>query len=384
LHYFFIFANLTSDNQSFNTMKNTIILFALLIAITGCKKDNTSEGSKTTTGSLPENVVIDIPSAISADQVTTKSGAANDTIKGGDIYSHLRAFIRVGEQSAELIGDIMKAIRQYGLNKSMEFTFKGDDDGREKKCVIVENTSFNGKDYMFKLTLTDSSQYAMQVLWNTSPVEGIAILNPYQINHNELNTGALYMLEYGENTISPYEKHMIVSITGIPVIGVYGLDNLKLFVGKKGNILDIYGNSNHPHAVFFDTNRTDGVSYSFTARADQANGIAVVNLALPGTSLNTVDRIFEDYSVAKVLENEMHTIWDPIAEGNPVKLAYIDAVINRLLIYAQLPGYFDSTGYLGCGPGNKPAGFSDEFVDLSGLAPYVPKAIRDLKIEFAK
>jgi hypothetical protein len=365
-------------------MRTTIILFALFFTIAGCKKDDEKTGSKTTTESLPENVVIDIPTAISADLVTTKSGMANDTIKGGDVYNHLRTFIRVGEQSAELVGDIMKAIRKYGLNKPMEFTFTGDDDGREKKCIIVENTSFNGKDYKLKLTLTDSSQYAMQVLWNTSPVEGIAILNPYQINHNELNTGALYMLEYGENTITPYEKHMIVSITGIPVIGVYGLDNLKLFVGKTGNILDIYGNSNHPHAMFFDTNRTDGASYSFTAHADQAKGIAVVNLALPGTSLNTVNRIFEDYSISKVLETEMHTIWDPMAEGNPIKLAIIDAAIDKLLVHAQLPGYFDSTGYLGCGPGNKPTGFSDEFVDLSGLTPYIPKAIRDLKIEFAE
>jgi hypothetical protein len=365
-------------------MKKSIILFALFLAAAGCNKDEPKEGTKTTTGSLPENVVIDIPTAISADQLTTKSGTANDTIKGGDIYGHLRAFIRVGEKSAELIGDIMKAIRQYGLNKPMEFTFKGDDDGREKKCVIVEDTSFNGKKYRFMLTLTDSSQNAMQIIWNTSPVEGIAILNPYQINHNELKTGTLYMLEYGEGTITPYEKHMIVSITGVPVIGIYGLDNLKLFVGKNGDRLDIYGNSNHPNAVFFDTNRTDGASYSFTAHADQAKGIAVVNLALPVTSLNTVNRIFEDYSVAKVFETEMHAIWDPKAEGNPVKLAYIEASINKLLVYAQLPGYFDNTGYLGCGPDNKPAGFSDEFVDLSGLAPYVPVNIRDLKIEFAE
>jgi hypothetical protein len=367
-------------------MKNILVILTVMALLVSCKKTDDSEKNQNTSISatlLPEKVVVDIPSAISSDQVQTKSGTNGDTLKGGDIYNHLRTFINVGEKSAELIGEIISAIRSYGLNNAMEFTFTSKEDGRQKKCVIVEGITYNDKKYQYKLTITDSSEYAMQVLWNTKPVEGIAILNPYNINRNELKTGALYMLEYGDSTLATYDKFMVVSIMNWPVIGVYGLNNLKLFVGKKGDKVEIYGNSNHPKAVFFDISKTDGVSYSFTARADQTNDIAVVNLALPGTSITTVDRIFEDFSITKVFETEMHTVWDPFAGGNPILLLYIDNTIDRLLVNAQIPGYFNQSGFIGCGT-NIPQGFSNEFVNLSGLKPYIPNDIKNLKIEFVK
>lgn len=359
-------------------MKKLIYITLMALAISACKKDNTSSS-----GAFPENVAIDIPESLSSDSVqSTAKVSTNDTIKGGEIYAHLRTFIRIGEKSAEVINDIMQAIKKFELNKPMDFTFISNDDQRTKHCIVVENAVYLGKNYAFKLTITDSSHNAMQVFWNSSPVEGVAILDPYEINHKTLNLGVLYSLEYGEGTLAAYDKHMIVSITGWPAIGVYGLNNLKMFVGKKNSMLDIYGNSNHPNASIFIYPNPDGFSYSFTAHADQANNIAVVNLALPGTSLSSADSIFINYSITKVFENEMHTIWDKTANGDPVKLAFIKAAIDKLLLSTQIPGYFSAGGYIGCGT-TKPDGFTDDFVNISDLTPYIPNDVKKLKIQFA-
>ena len=63
---------------------------------------------------------------------------------------------------------------------------------------------------------------------------------------------------------------MVVSITNIQDEDEGFLDNMKMFVGKNGDLIDVYGNSNHPELTILDPDFQGGRSYAFVARGDQA------------------------------------------------------------------------------------------------------------------
>jgi hypothetical protein len=262
----------------------------------------------------------------------------------------------------------------------MTFSFISNDDGRTKTCVVTANASYNSKTYELKLNMTDGTDTAMQIFWNTNPVEGLAILDAYQINHSALKTNIRYQVEFG-TTAPGYDKYMVVSIVNAPVTGIYDLNNLKLFAGLKGNIVEVYGNSNHPNAVFTDPT-TVGFDYAFTGRADTTKNIGVVNLGLPPTTLNSTDSVFTTYSIYNLLSTEYHKVWDPFAD-TPDKKLWLNTTISGLLKTAQIPAYFRNSGFIGCGS-TLPDGFTSSFVNISSLKPYVPLDIKNLKIVFVK
>lgn len=345
-----------------------------------CSKDDTetSQSSKT----LPTQIVVDIPTSISSSGSLKSLVQNTDTSKGGLIYSNLRLFIGVGEVSADVVQGIFNALKQHNINKAMEFDFVSNDDQKTKHCVVVENASYEGVSYEMKLTISDGPNKALQVFWSGNPVKGVAILNPHWINRNDTMVSAMYKIEFGRKVSSTYDSEMTVSITGLPAIGLYGINNLKMFVGKKGNTVEVIGNSNHPHAVLFDVANTDGLSYAFAARADSVSNIAVAKLALPGTSLATNAQIFDNYSVYKVFSTELHKIWDPIAT-TPQQQAVVNALIDYNLQHAQIPAYFNNSGYIGCGA-TLPTGFTSSFTDLGSLLPYAPVSVKNMTISFAE
>jgi midasin (ATPase involved in ribosome maturation) len=83
------------------------------------------------------------------------------------------------------------------------------------------------------------------------------MIKPANTNHNDINNDgpAMFSVEYSEKGMGDYESYMIVKITDLPVesatMPVCACNAIKLFVGKKGDIVDVYGNSNHPNARFF-------------------------------------------------------------------------------------------------------------------------------------
>lgn len=360
-------------------MKKILLLaFIAGVSLAGCKKDNSSiPVSK----NLPSQIVVNLPSSISSDQATSQR-AQSDTIKGGEIYNSLRVYIKIGERAADVIQQIIIALRANNVDKPMTFTFVSNDDQRTKTCVVTANASFNSKTYELKLNMTDGTDTAMQIFWNTNPMEGLAILDAYQIDHTALKTNIRYQVEFG-TTAPGYDKYMVVSIAGLPVTGIYDLNNLKLFAGLKGNIVEVYGNSNHPNAMFVDTT-TMGFDYAFTGRADTVKNIGVVNLGLPATTLNATDSVFTTYSIYNLLSTKYHQVWGPYA-NTPAKKHWLDSTINSLLITAQIPAYFKNSGFIGCGA-TLPAGlgFTSDFVNIKSLKPYVPLDIKNLKITFVK
>jgi hypothetical protein len=367
-------------------MKKFRILFSMAILATviffqSCEK-NELDTISDPDNIIPERFKIDIPSSISSN-VRTKS-ANIDTLKGNDVYEHLRNFIRIGEHAADVVNDIMGVIKKYNLSQPLQFSFTSDDDERPKYVSIVENAAFEGQTWEYKMTITDegtdtavSNSIALQVFWNKKPIRGIAILNPYNIDRRTDATYAevMYRVDYSEAGELAFERHMIVALTGFPlgdpVIEPYSVSNLKMFVGKNGDVISVYGNSEHPNARFI-TDET-GFNWAFTAASKESENISVAEVGLPPIKLDTDNRyvLLVDHSIKKVFQNQILSQWPWFPQE----------VLNTYLYNLQAPGFFDKNGFVQ--GGKTPSSNYNALLNIvAGLTPYNPKTINQLNIVF--
>ena len=365
--------------------KQISILVSIAVAITlffsSCEKTDLQLESGSI---LPDKFSVDIPNSISQDNSSRKSAAEIDTLNGSDIYSHLNFVISVGENGAEIVEEIIRGLSIYNINEEMSLSFLGDDDGRDKNLNLVENVYFGGESWDFELTITDAESevnedggMALQVFWNRSPRKGISILKPYNIDRNteEYFAEAIFQIDYSEAGEKGYDAHMMVAVSGLPLANPledsYSISGMKMFVGKKGDIVDVYGNSDHPNAVFFSAQT--GFSWSFVASGNDVLDIAVSELGLPPSNLDEPSRsvLLEDYSIKNVFSNQIYTLWP-----------YIDqASVDAYLSNTEAPGFFNSLGFVqgGTSPGDE----YDELVErLPLMSPYNPKEISNLSIAF--
>lgn len=352
-----------------------MILVAVLL-LSSCQKDDI-EPIQQPESIIPTRFMIEIPGSISssADLKSTQV----DTLQGNQIYEHLRTFISVGEFGAELAQDVMLAIATLNLNRPLEITFISDEDGRTKHISIIENVSFEDITWQYRLTMTDveSSGIGLQVFWSLLPLKGIAIINPYNISHvtEEIFENTHFRTDYSEAGELGFDAHMIVSISGFPlpdpINHPFALSKMKMFVGKSGNMVTLYGNSLHPNAMFF-TNQT-GFNWAFVAAANEALDIAVAEVGLPPMDLDASNRetLLGTYSIQNVLSNQILSVWPTI---NP-------EVLNAYLYHTQAPGYFSQQGFVQGGTAPSTAWQSLEQQILT-LMPYNPTHLLNLVIGF--
>ncbi len=324
---------------------------------------------------IPETFSVDIPSAISRSNGGLNDRVAGDgdgIIEGEEIYAALPHFIRLGEASAEIVEFTLVVGAVLEAANIRTFTTDEGDDGRAKRFDITEGVSRGGVSYQYELTMrdVDDDELGLQLLWNSEPaVEGVGILRPYYIDRTENeDIDAFIRINYSEND-PIYDATMTVSIAGVETIDEGDLDNLKMFVGRSGDIVDVIGNSNHPNVTLIDENYTGGRNYAFVGRGDERNNLGVVKLALPPSNVETND-VLESYSVFSVLEAEIDAV------------ATLDqSIIDAILAEAGAPAYFDESGFISAGP-TVPTGFTEDFIDLGGASPFVPSQVRDLTISF--
>ena len=355
------------------------VVFALAIAFTGCKKDT----NLTKADIIPQNFKVDIPNSLTN---TAVKSAKDGILNGNDIYGHLTNFIAVGDGAADIVQGIMRAIRQYDLDQAMSFSYQSDEDGRTKNVVIIENSEFEGTTWEYQLTMTDADSEtntdggkAMQIFWNNSPVKGISILKPYNINKEDQNDwsgeNSMYRIDYSE-VDAIYDATMKVYISGLvlpdPTIGdnKFAMETMKMFVGKKGDIIDVFGNSNHPNANFFDEN-TVGFNWAFAAAGDESNDRAVAEVGLPPSNLDETSRtvLLGDFSIYNVFHDEL------------IELGYQEADIQDYLVNTQAPGYFNNAGFVAAGQAPSDA-YANAEASMSNLTPYNPVLISNLSIQF--
>jgi len=144
-----------------------------------------------------------------------------------------------------------------------------------------------------------------------------------------------------------------------------------MFVGKKGDVVDVYGNSNHPNAILFSG--TPGFNWAFVASGNDPKDIAVAEVGLPPSSLNSAERnvLLKEYSITNVFTHEINAVWPGI---NP-------SLLGAYLKNTAAPGYFGKKGFLsgGVSPGTDWDALTSR---LTNLKPYNPKEISNLTIAF--
>lgn len=359
-----------------------IIIFGVLF-FAACETDFTGPGPDDLESILPEQLTVDIPSALSQD-VTSKKSALVDTLKGREVYQHLVFFIHAGTHSARLVRHVIWGIRRYHIDRVKTLTYESEDDGRIKNLVVTEGPEFDGRVWEYGLTITDAESEgnedggkAMQVFWNSNPRECVTLIKPYNLDlTNESRMAeAMFRIDYSGAGEFGYDRHMIISIADMPAIdpllAPFAMDGMKMFVGKNGDYVDIYGNSSHPNAKFL-TEKV-GYNWAFVASGSESLDIGVAEIGLPLSIVDAEGRtvLLEEYSIYNVLYNEVKTIWPHASEE----------LLEAWLTNAEAPGFFDDNGFIqgGVAP-------SDEFLPLvdrlMGLAPYNPKSIANLEINF--
>ena len=367
-------------------MKNlsyySFVVFLLgVLYFTAC--ENTFDGPGLETNIIPDQLTVDIPASLSQD-VSAKKSAAIDTLKGGEIYRHLTFFIHAGEHSARLVKHVIRGLHVYNIENVITLTYVSEDDGRIKNLVVVEAPEFEGVVWEYGLTITDAESEgnddggkAMQIFWNSRPNAGITLIKPYNLDRT--NEGrmaeAMFRIDYSGEDDLGYDHHMIVSIADMPsidpLLAPFAMDGMKMFVGKKGNFVDVYGNSSHPNAKFL-TEKV-GYNWAFVASGIESQDIAVAEVGLPLSTVDAEGRavLLERYSVYNVLYHEVKTVWPHASEE----------ILNAWLTNTQAPGFFGEDGFIQGGevPG-------EEYLPLvrriKALSPYNPKSIANLEIFF--
>ena len=383
----------TMSNHKYNKVMKTTRFFlgtALLVIallIQSCDKLDQPKD----TGILPARFKVDVPSALSSDNTVVKSSllksAKADTVKGDDIYGMLKLFVAIGEGAGDVVQGIIGAIAIYHIDKPMTLSYESNDDHRIKNLVVAENPSYDGRNWEYVLTITDATSEnnadggkALQIFWNRSPIEGIAIIKPYNCNRikDALSLDAAYKIEYSEVPADGYDTHMIVDIAGLPLSNTdqFAIKSLKMFVGKKGNFVDVYGNTNHPNAKFFTS--TTGFDWAFVASGLADTNIGVAEVGLPPSTLDNSTRtvLLGDYSIKNVLTTQINE-WFLQTFG--VRPNADD--LSKLLKNADAPGFFSEGGFIQAGTSPDPK-YAPLVSRISDLTPYNPKLLNDLTIQF--
>ncbi|MBN1598859.1 MAG: hypothetical protein JW894_11250 [Bacteroidales bacterium] len=371
------------------TLKRIFPAFILtaLLFVQSCEFDNLNSPEEKT-GILPERFKVDIPDALSNEKSAYSEKSA-DTLNGNAIYGHLANFIAIGEGASDIVVSIIYAIAIYDINEPMVISFQGDEDNRIKNLVVEENAEYDGRVWEYILTITDAESEddpdggkALQVVWNVAPIEGIAILRPYHIDrvHNREALDAKFRIEYSEVVTAEYDAYMIVEIADLPMpdyrIEPFALNSLKMFVGRKGNTIDIYGNSDHPNAQFFTDNV--GFSWSFVAAGYENEDIGVAEVGLPPSTLDEDDRevLLKEYSIKNVLTREITEYFVDLYGIRPDSTDLAAYLHN-----ADAPGFFANEGFVQ--GGESPGAEYDGLVNrIDNLSPYNPLTVNELTIDF--
>ena len=350
-------------------------------------------------GILPENFKVDIPGSLSNELKSASLKSTEiDTLNGNHIYWYLNAFIAVGEGAADIVEAVMWHLRVYKIENVISLSYTSEDDDRVKNLDVISDVEFEGRRWEYQLTITDAGSednedggIGMQLFWNKSPIEGIAIFKPYNLNRRENANAADAMgsIEYSEKGNDSYEVFMIVEITGLPLpdatIHPYAVETMKMFVGKQGDVIDVIGNSNHPNARFniYDTG-TRGFNWAFIASGNESKNIAVAEVGLPLSSADITGRtaILGDNSIRNVLTREMtNSVVAAYAQvGITLLPDEIAGYISPWLKNADAPGYFNANGFVkgGVAPNGE---YNELETRIESLVPYNPAEISNLRID---
>ena len=352
-----------------------LIITLSALVFSGCSKDDSGD-------SLPDNITVEISDAISfPGSGSTKSAFLGvDPLTGEEIYKYLRNFIYLGELSADLVQDMMISLKKHNIKYATTFSYVSIYDEKNKNVVVKENVSVNDTIWNYCLTVSDEELgTAFQLFWNTGPLEVIAILQPRAFDFSATrNPNAMIKIEYSEND-PDYEKTMIVSVTKMDSTSRQYMSNLKFFAGKNSDVISLYGTAIHPYMALINNNHTNGRAFCFQAKNDVLNDIAVAKIALPTILQTNMTNIMVDFSVDKVLSEEIDIFYANVDQ------AVLNQIKEWFLGKATGPAYFTGKQGFVSNANNIPddESFTQDFMNMTGLTPWAPSEINQMTITFS-
>jgi hypothetical protein len=188
---------------------------------------------------------------------------------------------------------------------------------------------------------------------------------------------ALNTQKLGNNS---YDSYMKVEIANLPLpdanLQPFAIKNLEMFVGKKGDNLDVFGNSDHPNAKFFTESK--GFDWAFVASGSISQNISTAEVGVPPCQLDNSTRkaLLEDYSIKSVLSAQINEWF--------LDLFHVRPNADDLASYlknADAPGYFNNNGFVQAGTAPNDA-YSALVSRIQNLTPYNPKSVSELSINF--
>ncbi len=370
----------TSNKFSLSALAFAVSFFILI----GCDNNTDVQPQQDI---LPSSFSVDIPSTISYSGSNGRVGGRikDDSLRGNAIYLHLGTFIAVGEESAKLVEAFIDGIRKYKIDRIQTLTYVGEDDNRTKNLVVLSNITYEGKTWDYEMTVTDADSEsnpdggkALQIFWNKSAsVEGIAIIKPYNCDRikNANAKEAVFRIDYTETSTLGYDAQMEVRISGLPLADPsedsFSVNTLHMFAGKKGDVVDVYGNTNHPNAMLFTSEA--GFNWAFVASGNDVKNTGVAEVGLPPSSLDKNDRkiLLKDYSIKNVFTAGITALWPGIDQD----------LLAAYLKDTAAPGYFNKKGFIS--GGTSPGADWDALTErLNALTPYNPKQTSSLVVTF--
>jgi len=353
--------------------KYRLILIALLMSgifTSSCNKNKDNDV-------VPDNVKVKLSDAISVPDLDKKDLMLFDTISGRDLYQELRTLIYIGDFASDLIEKALQSVKLFNIDKPKEFSYISDDDNTTKNVVVSGGATFEKVLWDYQLVLTDEQmQKGFELFWNMNPVKVVAILNPGIYNSKSLVMhNSMIRVDYSESD-PDYDRTMLVRIVRKDSATRSFMKSMKMFLGQKGDVVDLYGNTIHPSAYIMDPNYVGGLSRSFKGRNNTKLDIAVAKCALPPVTLTNagMNNLWSTYAMDTVLQTEMEAVY---VDVNP-------AVLEPYLTNARGLAFFvGPAGFVGSGspPSGQP-GFTNSFIDLNGLNPWVPDDVYRMSISW--
>jgi hypothetical protein len=157
------------------------------------------------------------------------------------------------------------------------------------------------------------------------------------------------------------------------------MSNLKFFAGKNGDIISLYGNSTHPYMALLNDNHNNGRCFCFQARNNVPKDIAVARIALPTILQTDMTNIWVDFSVDQVLSDEIDIFYPNVDQSTLTDIKEI------FLANAIGPAYFTGEQGFVSNAGTIPddEGFTQDFMNMTGLTPWAPSEINQMTITFS-
>jgi len=354
-------------------------LFLGLLTITiSCETFQPTEEVVEPVQIIPQETGIYIPSSLNESSDLTNQKA----LRGDVIYNYIRGYVKIADLATKVVENTYNRISVIENSGTLEFSYTGLD-GKTKNVSIQENynDSVSSWDYYMEIYNETFADLALKTWWNKSPHEQKILFNPSSLNVNEMTEYPEALVEINYKTgdaASPYEKSFFVALKGLTKGREISFDpdNIIINIGQIGNTLDIIGASYNPDVILLNSYYRGGRNWTFLAKVNTTENIAVAQLALPPSSVASIEGLFNDYSFKQVILDEIRLIYpgnDLLSDDELLNLAEIDrSMIENI-------AYFDQNGFLSAG--EAPSATYSALSDFEGMEPFIPSFVKDYEIK---